>query len=80
MIRTTLLLPEDLRQRAFEEARRLGVSFGEFVREAMLAALAGSSRKGGGRDSLLSDRATYKGPVPRDSSTRLDDYLYGDKP
>lgn len=74
------MLPEGLKERATAEARRRGVSFGEFVREAMQAALKGDRPKGGAGDSLLSDRAVYQGQVPADSSTRLDDYLYGEKP
>ena len=74
------MLPEDLRQSAFAEADRRGISFGEFVRNAMREALEAAGGKRTGRDSLLSDRAAYSGPVPKDSSTRLDDYLYGDKP
>lgn len=33
-----------------------------------------------GKDSLPSRHVLYTGPVPADSSTRLDDYLYDDKP
>ena len=80
MTRTTLMLPDDLRQKAFAEARRLGISFGEFVREAMHAALAPARRKGPRIDSLLSDRAAYRGGVPADYSARHDDHLYGGKP
>lgn len=74
-----MLLPEDLRRKAFAEARRLGVSFGEFVREAMRAALERAPSGKAGQDSLLSDNAEFVGGVPSDYSTRHDDYLYGRK-
>jgi len=74
------MLPDDLRQRAFAEAQRLGISFGAFVREAMHAALNPARRKGLRTDSLLSDRAAYRGGVPADYSASHDDYLYGGKP
>ncbi|MBI4346841.1 MAG: hypothetical protein HY553_08295 [Elusimicrobia bacterium] len=79
MVRTALMIPEDLKQAAIAEARKRGVSFGEFVRQAMAAALD-ATRPRSGQDSLLCDRSAYRGAVPKDSSTRLDDYLYGDKP
>ena len=80
MNRTTILLPGDLRRSSFEEARRRGISFGEFVREALRAALKAAAPSERVSDSFLDDSAVYAGPVPADSSTRLDDYLYGEKP
>ena len=67
------MLPDELRQRAFAEARRLGISFGEFVREAMHAALAPARRKGPRTDSLLCDRAE------RYFSTALFDLVGGER-
>lgn len=72
------MLPEELRQSGFDEARRRGISLGEFIREAMRAALTRSPRSGG--DAFLDDGAVYSGPVPVDGSTNLDEYLYGEKP
>ena len=77
MTRTTLLLPEDLRRLAFARAERLGISFGEFVRGALRAALEPVPYKGPKTDSLLCDRAEFRGSVPSDYSKRHDDYLYG---
>lgn len=74
------MLPEDLRRKGFGEAHRRGISFGEFVREAMRLALERIPQPGVLRDSFLDDRATYAGPAPADSSTNHDEYLYGDKP
>ncbi|MBI5244399.1 MAG: hypothetical protein HY922_12095 [Elusimicrobia bacterium] len=71
-------MPEDLRQQAFAQARRLGISFGEFVRDALKSALASAPRSGPKTDSLLCDRATFRGGIPTDYSIRHDDYLYGD--
>lgn len=73
------MLPDELRRKAFAEAQRLGVSFGEFVRESMRAALERAPRGKGAQDSLLSDNAEFVGGVPPDYSTRHDEYLYGDE-
>lgn len=76
MERTTIMLPPELKTRAVRRARRKGISFGEYVREALTAEL---SREGGkGVDSFLSDTAVYRGEAPSDLSARHDDYLYGE--
>ena len=80
MTRTTLMLPPELRRKAFEEAHKLGISFGEFVRAAMRRALERAPKGDRVHDSFLDDKAVYKGPVPSDSSTNHDAYLYGDEP
>lgn len=74
------MLPEELRRKGFDEAQRRGISFGEFVREAMRLALARDPASTAVRDSFLDDRAVYSGPAPVDGSTNLDEYLYGEKP
>lgn len=79
MTRTTLLIPEDLRRSSFAEARRRGLSFGAFVREALRDALRQAHEAGRVGDSFLDDSGVYAGPVPTDSSTRIDDALYGER-
>ena len=73
------MLPDELRRKAFSEADRLGISFGEFVREALREALERARGKTPSQDSLLSDNAKFVGDVPSDYSTRHDDYLYGEE-
>lgn len=76
MIRTTLMLPEDLKRRAQALARRRGMSFGELVRGSLEATLRGDAGEVA-EDALFLDRAVYDGAVPEDLSERHDGYLYG---
>ena len=41
MVRTTIMLPEDVKRRAMAEARKLKVSFAAFVRQAVAERLPG---------------------------------------
>ena len=77
MHRTTVMLPTDLKRKAQQLAHHRGISFGELVRESLLAALEGHG--GEIRDDLLfCDTAVYRGPAPSSLSTDHDDFLYGD--
>ena len=49
MTRTTIMLPEDVKRRAMAEARKLKVSFADFVRQAVAERLP---RQGPGVDRL----------------------------
>ncbi len=72
--RTTIMLPPELKRRAAKRAKEQGVSFGELVRESLTAALTGAAEV---EDSLLADRAVYRGKTPRDLAAEHDRYLYG---
>jgi hypothetical protein len=76
MNRTSIMLPPDLRNRADQRCRQLGISFGELVRRALTDLL---DRGGAGEvaDSLLADEAVHRGAAPTDASARHDEYLYG---
>jgi hypothetical protein len=78
MVRTTIMLPADLRRRSTRRARERGVSFGELVRESLSAELdrAPVSRDA---DPLFADGAVYKGQSPSNLAAEHDAYLYGDK-
>jgi hypothetical protein len=76
MLRTTIMLPRDLKERAAREARSRGVSLGELIREALAGLLRGEQDPTG-QDPLLGDTAVYEGPVPADTSERHDELLYG---
>lgn len=76
MVRTTLMLPEILRRKGRAEARRRGIAFSALIRESLRAELARMPP----RDSMLDDRAFYKGPAPADCAINHDEYLYGEKP
>ena len=75
MRRTSILLPQTLRNRADREAQRLGISFGELVRRALDALLREEERVQA-RDPFFADGAVYTGDVPPGASVHHDDHLY----
>ena len=79
MTRTTVLLPEELKQRAERKAARRGISFGEMLRQSLERALRTTREEGDEEDPLFSDRYVYKGPAPKDSALAHDRHLYGGK-
>lgn len=75
MTRTTLILPPSLRARAKHLARQEGLSFGEFMRRALAAAVA--AREASARDPLFETVPYPKGLAsspPRDGSVRHAEY------
>jgi hypothetical protein len=88
--RTTIVLPPLLKQRAISRARVLGISFAEFVRQAVEKQLASptdkvtkvpwkrGSRKTG--DPFWDNLRTFDDGGPTDLSVRHDDYIYGEEP
>jgi hypothetical protein len=80
MVRTTIMLPADLRRRSALRARELGVSLGELVRASLAVEVKrGKSLARGGRDPLFADDAVYEGPGATDSAAEHDRYLYDDR-
>ncbi len=76
MKRTSIMLPEDIKARAQERARQMGISLGEFIRESLEAFLGG--REGQRTpDPLFSDTAVSVRRVPRSLAARHDEHLYG---
>ena len=84
MTRTTIMLPEEVKRRAMAQARKLNVSFADFVRQAVTEKLP---RQGKGVDRLkrrrqdplfrLLDRIEpVTGGTNTDVAARHDDYLY----
>lgn len=76
MHRTTIMLPDDLRNRALRRAEELGVSLGELVRES-LDSLLNRSRRPAADDPLFADNAVFRGESPDDLSENHDHHLYG---
>lgn len=76
MHRTTIMLPQDLKTKAEEIARKKDLSLGEIIREALLDRIQKEDSDAG--DSFFCDTAVYRGPAPKDSSVKHDDYLYGE--
>jgi len=80
MVRTTIMLPSELRLRSTRRARQRGLSFGELVRESLAAELErGEGSAGAGDDPLFADRAVFRGRAPKDVAKEHDAYLYGDR-
>ena len=84
MKRTTILLPEDLQQRATELGRDEGLSFAGVVREALetyLGAAVDEQAKATKPDAdpFFADASVYRGKVPKDTARNHDRYLYGDE-
>ncbi len=77
MKRTTVMLPADLRRRAFARAHERGVSLGELIRESLDAAIPVSS-PARAADPLFTDSAVFAGKAPKDLSAAHDRYLYGE--
>lgn len=73
MHRTTILLPEELRQRASREAKALGISLSELIRRR-LAATSGAAEPESPR---FYTRPPWDGPGPSDVALNHDDHLYG---
>ncbi|MCM3875939.1 MAG: hypothetical protein NEA02_05915 [Thermoanaerobaculia bacterium] len=79
MRRTTVMLPADLRRRAFRRAKEQGVSFGVVVRDSLdaaLPALEGTS----GDDTLFADGAVWRARAPRALAREHDRFLYDSEP
>ncbi|MBI1870726.1 MAG: hypothetical protein HYS07_05990 [Chlamydiae bacterium] len=77
MHRTTIMLPLDLKFKAVQMAQKMGISFGEFVRETLKKAIR-KTKNTKSLDPFFADKAVFRGKVPKDLSERHDDYLYGD--
>lgn len=78
MHRTTLMLPPELKIRAQQQARKLGVSLGEFIRRAIEARLDDSRQAERAADPLFADDAVFTGDAPSDAAAEHDLYLYDD--
>jgi len=79
MHRTTIMIPDDLKEQAAKRARERGVSFGELVREALRDCLqrAAAKKSGFADDPVFADTAVFEGDSPIDAAPGHDDHLYG---
>lgn len=75
MQRTTIMLPNELKKKAQNYAKRYGLSMGELIRDSLSQSLqkAYASRS---RDSLFQWTAKTSGNAPEDLALKHDDYLY----
>ena len=79
MDRTTIMLPPDLKMRASSQAKKRGVSLGQFIREALENSLSTENPNKASDDPLFLDSAVFRGKTPKDLASKHDKYLYGGK-
>jgi len=78
MLRTTIMLPTALKQRAEARARQLHVSLGEFLRQAVERQLEREELAETGQDPLAGNAYIIHEPSPAQVSENIDRYLYGE--
>lgn len=76
MHRTTIMLPEPLKDRAVQTAGAQEISLGELIRRAVEEYLARVPADPA-QDPFFADTDFYDGPVPSGLAQRHDDFLYG---
>ncbi len=77
MKRTTVMIPDDLKNRASRRASSVGISLGGFIRESLERALRADTTVMND-DPFLTDNAVYEGSTEVDLAQNHDKYLYGD--
>jgi len=76
MKRTTVMIPDDLKNRASRRASSTGISLGGFIRESLERALRTDTTVMND-DPFLTDNAVYEGNTEVDLARNHDKYLYG---
>ena len=79
MDRTTIMLPPDLKIRASNQAKKMRISLGQYIRETLKKSLEMENRREADDDSLFLDNAVFDGTTPEDLASGHDGYLYGDE-
>ena len=79
MDRTTIMLPSDLKIRAANQAKKMGMSLGQLIRDSLENSLNSERKRKAASDSLFLDTAVFEGKTPKDLSSDHDAYLYGEK-
>lgn len=79
MDRTTVMLPSDLKIRASNQAKKMGISLGQLIRQTLEESLDTEKRAKTDDDSLFLDNVVYGGKTPKDVASKHDTYLYGEK-
>ena len=78
MERTTIMLPHDLKAKASNFARKMGMSLGQLIRETLEKNLDDRSNVHMAGDPFLDDNVTFDGDSPGNAASEHDRYLYGD--
>jgi hypothetical protein len=79
MDRTTIMLPPELKTRAANQAKKMRISLGQYIREALQKSLEMENRSEPNDDSFFLDDAVFDSTAPEDLAAHHDEYLYGDK-
>jgi len=79
MDRTTIMLPPELKIRAGNQARKMKISLGQYIREALKQSLDMQNRCEADNDSLFMDNVVFDGATPEDMASNHDGYLYGEE-
>ena len=80
MDRTTIMLPSELKTRAANQAKKMRISLGQYIREALKKSLEIENRNVADDDPLFLDNAVFDGTNPVDDlAANHDVYLYGDE-
>lgn len=75
MKRTTIMLPDELKTKALNHAKMMGLSLAGFIRASLEQAM--QSRAQPLDDPFFADTAVFGGQSPDDLAEKHDDYLYG---
>ena len=78
MERTTVMLPPDLKAEVQKQAENLGMSLGQYIRDAIANSLQYQQQRQPMEDPLFSDTAVFSGKTPKDMAVDHDRYLYGE--
>jgi len=79
MDRTTIMLPPELKIRASNQAKKMRISLGQYIREALKKSLEMENMREAEDDSFFLDNAVFDGTTPEDLASDHDGYLYGDE-
>jgi hypothetical protein len=79
MDRTTIMLPPELKTRAANQAKKMRISLGQYIREVLKKSLDVENRAEPDDDSLFLDDAIFGGTTPEDLAVEHDKYLYRDR-
>jgi len=79
MDRTTIMLPPELKTRASNQAKKMKISLGQYIREALKKSLEIENSGEADEDSLFMDNTVFDGTTPEDLASGHDEYLYGEK-
>ena len=78
MHRTTIMLPAELKVRIANKARKMKISMGQYIREALKRSLDSEYNSEKNEDPLYHDTEVYEEKTPRNLVTDHDSFLYGE--